>query len=151
MENVEELVANHSAVVEGKASLPFDIEDGRDELNLAEFPLAAIADRVPDNQKTLVFEDKIFDSGKSEMITRRLTISASDTYWTNPSSDVVSYRYCIRTPPFPSDELHRLEKGACFVQAPKRKSFVGSLSGLTRHYLERRLGSELRLRKTSRQ
>lgn len=69
------------------APLPFDLEDGRDELNLAEFPLAAIADRVPDNQKTLVFEDKIFDSGKSEMITRRLTISASDKYGLPTSLD----------------------------------------------------------------
>ena len=67
--------------------LPFDLDDGRDELNLAEFPLAAIADRVPDNQKTLVFEDKIFDSGKSEMITRRLTISASDKYGLPTSLD----------------------------------------------------------------
>lgn len=73
------------------APLPFDLDDGRDELNLAEFPLAAIADRVPGNQKTLVFEDKIFDSGKSEMITRRLTISASDKYGlpTSLDSDVV--------------------------------------------------------------
>ena len=67
--------------------MPFDLEDGRDELNLAEFPLAAIADRVPDNQKTLVFEDRIFDSGKSEMITRRLTISASDKYGLPTSLD----------------------------------------------------------------
>ena len=60
-------------------------------MNLAEFPLAAIADRVPGNQKTLVFEDRIFDSGKSEMITRRLTISASDKYGlpTSLDSDVI--------------------------------------------------------------
>lgn len=67
--------------------LPFDPDDGRDELNLAEFPLAAIADRIPDNQKTLVFEDRIFDSGKSEMITRRLTISASDKFGLPTSLD----------------------------------------------------------------
>lgn len=64
-----------------------ELEDGRDELNLAEFPLAAIADRVPDNQKTLVFEDQIFDSGKSQMITRRLTISASDKFGLPTSLD----------------------------------------------------------------
>ncbi len=66
---------------------PFNFDDGRDELNLAEFPLAAIANRVPDNQKTLVFEDQIFDSGKSEMIKRRLTISASDKYGLPTSLD----------------------------------------------------------------
>jgi hypothetical protein len=54
--------------------------NGRDELNLAEFPLAAISDCVPDGQKTLVFTDTIFDQGKSATITRRLTISASDAY-----------------------------------------------------------------------
>lgn len=64
-----------------------DLDDGRDELNLAEFPLAAIADRVPDDQKTLVFEDQIFDAGKSTMITRRLTISASDKFGLPTSLD----------------------------------------------------------------
>lgn len=64
-----------------------ELEDGRDELNLAEFPLAAIADRVPDNQKTLVFEDEIFDAGQAKMITRRLTISASDKYGLPTSLD----------------------------------------------------------------
>jgi hypothetical protein len=63
------------------------LDDGRDELNLAEFPLAAIADRVPDGQKTLVFEDEIFDSGKAAVITRRLTISASDKYGLPTSLD----------------------------------------------------------------
>lgn len=75
------------ALVASPNPLPFDLDDGRDELNLAEFPLAAIADRVPDNQKTLVFEDRIFDSGKSEMITRRLTISASDKFGLPTSLD----------------------------------------------------------------
>lgn len=65
----------------------FELDDGRDELNLAEFPLAAIADRVPDDQKTLVFEDRIYDSGKSEMISRRLTISASDKFGLPTSLD----------------------------------------------------------------
>ncbi len=79
--------ASHTDSLRALTPLAFDLEDGRDELNLAEFPLAAIADRVPDNQKTLVFEDKIFDSGKSEMITRRLTISASDKYGLPTSLD----------------------------------------------------------------
>lgn len=79
--------ANRTKSLVTKSPLPFDLDDGRDELNLAEFPLAAIADRVPDNQKTLVFEDRIFDSGRSEMITRRLTISASDKYGLPTSLD----------------------------------------------------------------
>ena len=45
----------------------------RDELNLAEFPIAALTDRVPDGQTTLVFEDKL-ERRDSPPIVRRLTI-----------------------------------------------------------------------------
>lgn len=47
-------------------------------MNLAEFPLASLDDRVPKDQKTLVFEDQI--TSKGEPVTRRLTISASDKF-----------------------------------------------------------------------
>ena len=53
---------------------------GRDEMNLAEFPLATLADRAPRGCKTLVFEDRIWDRGQGEHRVRRLTISASDKY-----------------------------------------------------------------------
>lgn len=53
---------------------------GRDELNLAEFPLALLADRVPKGAKTLVFEDRIWDKGRGENVTRRLVITAADHY-----------------------------------------------------------------------
>jgi hypothetical protein len=53
---------------------------GRDELNLAEFPLAALADRAPKGQKTLVFEDTVWDKRAQQRVVRRLTISASDSY-----------------------------------------------------------------------
>ena len=39
---------------------------GKDEMNLAEFPLTTLADRVPQGCKTLVFEDRIFDSGQRQ-------------------------------------------------------------------------------------
>jgi hypothetical protein len=45
----------------------------KDELNLAEFPIAALTDRVPDGQTTLVFEDKL-EPHDSDPIVRRLTI-----------------------------------------------------------------------------
>lgn len=45
----------------------------KDELNLAEFPIAALADRVPDGQTTLVFEDRL-DRRDGPPIVRRLTI-----------------------------------------------------------------------------
>ena len=53
---------------------------GRDEMNLAEFPLATLADRAPRGCKTLVYEDRIWDRGQGQYRVRRLTISASDKY-----------------------------------------------------------------------
>jgi replication initiator protein A len=54
---------------------------GRDEMNLAEFPIALIAERVPPRCKTLVFEGH---HGK-------LTVTGSDVYGlpTAPDSDVI--------------------------------------------------------------
>ncbi|MBV8234845.1 MAG: replication initiator protein A [Planctomycetaceae bacterium] len=54
---------------------------GRDEMNLAEFPIALIAERVPPRCKTLVFEGQ---HGK-------LTVTGSDVYGlpTAPDSDVI--------------------------------------------------------------
>jgi hypothetical protein len=45
----------------------------KDELNLAEFPIAALADRVPDGQLSLVFED-VLEQRDAAPIVRRLTI-----------------------------------------------------------------------------
>ena len=53
---------------------------GRDEMNLAEFPLAMLGDQVPQGCKTLVFEDRIWDRGQKEHVVRRLTISGSDKF-----------------------------------------------------------------------
>ena len=44
-------------------------------MNLAEFPIAALTDRVPDGQTTLVFEDRL-DQRDGPPIVRRLTIMA---------------------------------------------------------------------------
>src|ERR1051326_5963426 len=59
----------------------------RDELNFAEFPLAALSDSVPDGQKTLVFSDTIFDRSRNAPVTRKLTITASDEYGLPTASD----------------------------------------------------------------
>ncbi len=53
---------------------------GRDELNLAEFPISLLADRIPAGCKTLEFEDSVFDSQANALVTRRLTITGSDKY-----------------------------------------------------------------------
>jgi hypothetical protein len=54
-----------------------DLGDGRDELNLAEFPLSLISKRSDQDAKVLVFEDKIWDSESRTMVTRKVTISGS--------------------------------------------------------------------------
>lgn len=49
-------------------------------MNLAEFPLATLTSRVPEGVQTLEFTDRMWDSGKREYVTRRLTITGSDAY-----------------------------------------------------------------------
>jgi hypothetical protein len=48
----------------------------KDELNLAEFPIASLADRVPDGQLSLVFEDRL-EPRDGPAIVRRLTITGT--------------------------------------------------------------------------
>jgi hypothetical protein len=60
---------------------------GRDELNLAEFPLTALAHRVSADCKELVYEDQIRDQNSGEIIPRRLTITGDVKYGLPTSLD----------------------------------------------------------------
>lgn len=60
--------------------MPQKNHDGKDELNLAEFPLCALAHRLRPEQKTLRFEDRVRDEQRGGMVTRQLTITGSDAY-----------------------------------------------------------------------
>ena len=51
---------------------------GRDEMNLAEFPLAVIGRRRPGGSKTLFFSDTVWDKGANQHVERRLTVTSSD-------------------------------------------------------------------------
>lgn len=51
---------------------------GRDEMNLAEFPLSVVGKRAPGNKKTLHFEDEVWDRAKRAYVPRKLTITGSD-------------------------------------------------------------------------
>ena len=63
------------------------LESGwKDELNLAEFPIAALSDRVPQGQLTLVFEDKM-ERRDSPPIVRRLTIMGTPKHGLPTSLD----------------------------------------------------------------
>jgi hypothetical protein len=58
-------------------TLPVDF---RDEMNFAEFPISSVSDTIPTGQKTLVFQDRIFDRGKQAQTTRTLTVSGSEMF-----------------------------------------------------------------------
>src|SRR4051794_10287071 len=61
----------------GTASFGFS---AKDEMNLAEFPIALVTDRVPEGEKTIRFQDRIFDERKGQLVTRKLLITASDEF-----------------------------------------------------------------------
>jgi plasmid replication initiation protein len=74
--------ARTAKAAEGSETLTVDISShGRDEMNLAEFPIAVLADRAPEGAKTLIFR---VDHGQ-------LTITGSDAYGlpTAPDADVI--------------------------------------------------------------
>ncbi len=58
----------------------------KDELNLAEFPIAALTDRIPQGQTTLVFEDRL-ERRDSQPIVRRLTIMGTHKHGLPTSLD----------------------------------------------------------------
>ncbi len=62
-------------------------QEGRDEMNLAEFPIAAIGYRIESAQKTIVYQDETFDKALGKTITRKLTITASDDYGLPTATD----------------------------------------------------------------
>ena len=62
------------------ADIVSNYQEGRDELNLAEFPISAIGNRLDPSVKTILFQDAAFDKSTGETITRKLTITASDQY-----------------------------------------------------------------------
>ena len=68
-------------------AVPEKFHEGKDELNFAEFPLGTIAERIDPSQKTLVYEDKIYDTSKGETISRKLTITGSDAYGLPTATD----------------------------------------------------------------
>src|SRR5436189_438455 len=53
---------------------------GRDELNLAEFPITLLSDRVPKGCKTLEFEIESRDRQSGQLVPRKLKVTGSDAY-----------------------------------------------------------------------
>jgi hypothetical protein len=64
-----------------------DFRDGRDENNLAEFPLSLLADRVPEGQKSVEYQDTITDWKTGQVVHRRVCITGSDKFGLPTSKD----------------------------------------------------------------
>ena len=60
---------------------------GRDEMNIAEFPISLLCDRAPKGQNLIEFKDKIVDSQTGREIIRNLTITAPEKYGLPTSTD----------------------------------------------------------------
>ena len=97
-----------------------DVASGKDELNLVEFPIALLSERVPSGMRTLEFKDQIFDSGKKKTLNRKLTIEGSETYGLPTAKD---------------DEVI-----LAFIQLSKRRGFDGQKLEFTRYDLLQVLG-----------
>jgi len=69
-----------------EANAPATDHGWKDELNLAEFPIAALTDRIPNGQTTLVFEDKL-ERRDHPPIMRRLTIIGNAKHGLPTSTD----------------------------------------------------------------
>lgn len=57
-----------------------DYRDGRDELNLSEFPISAVGSRSDPSLKTLRFQDVAVDKSTGKVIHRELVITGSDQW-----------------------------------------------------------------------
>ncbi len=76
---------------------PFEHKaSGVDEMNFAEFPLAAISKRIDDGKKTVTFENVLFDRKERRNVVRRLTLSGSDRYGLPIVSDEDVLLGCIQ-------------------------------------------------------
>jgi hypothetical protein len=53
---------------------------GKDEMNLAEFPITLLTDRAPKGQSVIRYQDQIFDARLKRLLTRKLTVTAPEEY-----------------------------------------------------------------------
>jgi hypothetical protein len=55
-----------------------ETKDGRDEMNIAEFPIALLSDRAPRGTKTVEYQDTIWDQHSGQPVTRKLVVQGTD-------------------------------------------------------------------------
>ncbi|ELP34542.1 replication initiator protein A [Rhodopirellula baltica] len=69
-----------TAVAPTKEVEKFDRTQGRDELNLAEFPLFYLGQRVPKGLTSLTYETELSDTVRNRTVNRRFEIVATEKY-----------------------------------------------------------------------
>ena len=60
---------------------------GKDEMNLAEFPMTSLSDKPQSGETSLKFEDQIYDDRKKKLITRKRIIEGSKEYGLPTATD----------------------------------------------------------------
>jgi hypothetical protein len=60
---------------------------GKDEMNLAEFPMTSLSDKPAAGETSLRFEDQIYDDHKKKLITRKRIIEGSKEYGLPTATD----------------------------------------------------------------
>jgi cell division protein FtsL len=60
---------------------------GKDEMNLAEFPMTSLSDRPITSETSLKFEDQIYDDRKKKLVTRKRIIEGSKEYGLPTATD----------------------------------------------------------------
>src|ERR1700744_1231207 len=60
---------------------------GKDEMNLADFPMTSLSDRPASGETSLRFEDQIYDDRKKKLITRKRIIEGSKEYGLPTATD----------------------------------------------------------------
>ena len=54
--------------------------DGRDEMNLSEFPVSVLSERAPKGVTTLQFSKRDWDGSLKQYVDRKLTVEGSSTH-----------------------------------------------------------------------
>ena len=122
----------------GFGGMVSEYQEGKDELNLAEFPIAALSNRVDQGTKTIVFEDSTRDNSTGEIIARSLTITASDAFGLPTASDdevLLGLIQITRQQGFRKNRIHvRLRRFHC--NDGRRWPVLERHGGVCRPYLD---------------
>ena len=67
--------------------IPANLLPGKDEMNFAELPIAMLTDRECKGQRSIKFEDQVYDKRKRKLIPRKRVIEGSEEYGLPTATD----------------------------------------------------------------